>query len=83
MTTMTKPLRKANPVIKTVLAPNAPWPKWEQNPVVKKKPANHPKIKMDNSVLDYFSETRDEINKAKTSDKHRVRDRISGRFTFK
>lgn len=80
MNTMKKSLTKTNPAIKTVLAPNAPWPKWEKTPAVKRKSANHPTIKMDKSVLDYFAETRDEINMAKTSTKHRARDRLSGRF---
>lgn len=80
MNTMKKSLTKTNPAIKTVLAPNAPWPKWEKTPAVKRKSKNQSKIKMQELVLDYFAEARNEIEMAKTSTKHRARDRLSGRF---
>lgn len=35
---------------------------------------------MQELVLDYFAEARNEIEMAKTSTKHRARDRLSGRF---
>jgi len=69
---------------KTVLAPNAPWPKWEK---IESKPYHQRqvgnkivKIANDGS-LDYFLETHEEPNHYKTAIKHRARDKLSGRFT--
>jgi hypothetical protein len=69
---------------KTVLAPNAPWPKWE---TVEKKPyqkreAGNKIVKIPNEYnLDYFLQAREELNHYKTSSQHRTRDKFSWRFT--
>ena len=72
-------------VFKTVLAPNAPWPKWE---TVEKKPyrqrevgVKNVKIARENGSLDYFLQTHEELNHYKTASAHRTRDKLSGRFT--
>ena len=69
---------------KTVLAPNAPWPKWE---TVEKKPyrqrevgLKNVKIAMENYSLDYFLQTHEELNNHKAASAHRTRDKLSGRF---
>lgn len=71
-------------VFKTVLAPNAPWPKWE---TVEKKPyrqrevgVKNVRIARENNSLDYFLQTHEELNHYKTASKHRTRDKLSGRF---
>lgn len=70
---------------KTVLAPNAPWPKWE---TVEKKPYRQRevgnksvRISSENTSLDYFLKTHEELNHYKVASKHRTRDKLSGRFT--
>jgi len=77
--------------MKTVLAPNAPWPKTE--PV--KKPYRQRevglktvRISTENGSLDYFLSTHEELNRSKisatrskTASANRVRDKLSGRFT--
>jgi hypothetical protein len=68
---------------KTVLAPNAPWPKWE---TVEKKP--YRKREVGNKIvriahdgnLDYFLQTHEAPNHYKVASKHRTRDKLSGRF---
>jgi hypothetical protein len=71
--------------MKTVLAPNAPWPKQEMKSEPKSRkrqsPWRNPPPKL-NLVgdLDYFAEAREEINKSKTAIKSRVRDVTTGRF---
>lgn len=67
-----------NNLIKTVLAPNAPWPKQEAKPEPKprgrqtgwRKPA--PKLNLTGD-LDFFAEAHDQINQAKLAIKSRVR----------
>ena len=68
--------------MKTVLAPNAPWPKYDET-VVKvyrqpRPPA--PKLNLESLNVDYFKETYEELNQYKAASKHRVRDKLSGRF---
>ena len=70
---------------KTTLAPNAPWPKWE---TVEKKPQRQREVGMktvrialENTSLDYFSQTYEELNNYKTASAYRTRDKLSGRFT--
>ena len=69
---------------KTVLAPNAPWPKIEK---VEKKPHRKRetglktvRIAKENDSLDYFLQTHEELNHYKTASAHRTRDKLSGRF---
>jgi hypothetical protein len=62
-------------MIKTVLAPNAPWPKPEEKLI--KRPVAKVRIKHENAGLDYFLKTHEEL---KTSSKHQTRDKLSGRF---
>ncbi len=76
---------KNSTVYKTVLAPNAPWPKWE---TMEKKPYRQRevgtkivRIAKENDSLDYFLETNEELNHYKTASAHRTRDKLSGRFT--
>ena len=59
-------------MIKTVLAPNAPWPAIELKKTKKKE-----KIKF--SDLDYFAEVREEL-RVKNPKTHKVRDSTTGRF---
>jgi len=73
-----------NTSIKTGLAPNAPWPKWENQ---EKKPYRQRevglktvKIAREYVGVDYFKETREEINRCKIAAKSRTRDKLSGRF---
>ena len=71
--------------IKTVLAPNAPWPKWETAPAEKPKPPprrpgnNQPRIKFD-SDLDYLADTREQLKAIKNTQAPRARDLSTGRF---
>ena len=65
-------------MIKTVLAPNAPWPKPDEKLV--KRLLTKIKIKHENVGLDYFLDEHEELNKSKITTKHRVRDKLSGRF---
>ena len=69
---------------KTVLAPNAPWPKWE---TVEKKPYRQREVGLktvriakENDSLDYFLQTHEELNHYKAASAHRTRDKLSGRF---
>jgi hypothetical protein len=66
-------------VFKTVLAPNAPWPKWE---TVEKPKTSLKKVSIarENGNLDYFLQTYEELNNYKTASAHRTRDKLSGRF---
>jgi hypothetical protein len=69
-------------IYKTILAPNAPWPKASEIPVLKPKQkwkVIH--ISCENDNLDYFQETHDQLNRKKVASSHRVRDKLSGRFT--
>ena len=73
---------KNSTVFKTVLAPNAPWPKWETQ---EKKPSRvvglkTVRIDFDKTSLDYFLETHEELNQSKIATKSRIRDKLSGRF---
>jgi hypothetical protein len=68
---------------KTVLAPNAPWPT-----TVEKKPyrqrevgIKNVRIALENTSLDYFLQTHEELNHYKTASTHRTRNELSGRFT--
>ncbi len=64
--------------IKTILAPNAPWPKPEPAPIPKPKPKPKkkkkttkkaaPKIKLGNN-LDYFADAREQLQAIKDSKK--------------
>ena len=58
--------------MKTVLAPNAPWPKPDQP--LQPKPSKSVRIHIDSFGLDYFAEAREQIAK------HRQRDSVTGRF---
>ena len=58
---------------KTVLAPGAPWPKPDEKLTSRLKI----KIKNENVGLDYFLNTHEEL---KNIQKHRIRDKLSGRF---
>jgi hypothetical protein len=60
---------------KTVLAPNAPWPKPDEK--LLKRLVAKIKIKHENANLDYFLNSHEEL---KLSQKHRTRDKLSGRF---
>lgn len=69
---------------KTVLAPNAPWPKWE---TAEKKPYRQREVGLktvriakENDSLDYFLKTHEELNNYKAASSHRTRDKLSGRF---
>jgi len=62
-------------LVKTVLAPNAPWPKPDEKLV--KRFVARIKIKHENADLDYFLNSYDEL---KTTEKHSSRDKLSGRF---
>jgi hypothetical protein len=73
----------ASPKYKTVLAPNAPWPKLE----VEKKPYRQREVGLktvrilsENGSLDYFLKTHEELNKSKAAITHRKRDKLSGRL---
>jgi hypothetical protein len=61
--------------VKTVLVPNAPWPKLDEKLV--KRLVAKVKIKHENANLDYFLSTNEEL---KLTQKHRTRDKLSGRF---
>jgi hypothetical protein len=71
--------------MKTVLAPNAPWPKWETKTEPKSKKRQSawrnppPKLNLDGD-LDYFAEAREQISKTKLAVQSRVRDVTTGRF---
>jgi hypothetical protein len=58
---------------KTILAPGAPWPKPDEKLTNRLKI----KIKNENVGLDYFLNTHEEL---KNIQKHRIRDKLSGRF---
>jgi hypothetical protein len=62
-------------MFKTVLVPNAPWPKPEEKLI--KRLVAKVKIKHENGNLDYFLNSHEEL---KNSQKHRTRDKLSGRF---
>ena len=66
---------------KTVLAPNAPWPKWE---TVEKKPKKREKrlvkISTENTSLDYFLKNHEKLNNYKAASTYRTRDKLLGRF---
>jgi hypothetical protein len=62
-------------MFKTVLVPNAPWPKPDKK--LLKRLVAKVKIKHENGNLDYFLNSHDEL---KTTKKHRTRDKLSGRF---
>jgi hypothetical protein len=65
-------------MIKTVLAPNAPWPVWEEEEKPKHVPGKKAApIKFDRATLDYFAEAREQINNYK---RERPRDKSTGRF---
>jgi DNA polymerase III delta subunit len=72
---------KNSPVYKTVLAPNAPWPKWDKIPQKIERVTKTVRINFEKASLDYFLETHEELNKSKTASKSRTRDKLSGRFT--
>ena len=59
--------------MKTVLAPNAPWPDPNQNLCPKVK--SHVRIDTSSFELDYFADAREQI-----AQKHRLRDSATGRF---
>lgn len=72
------------PKIKTVLAPNAPWPKAE---IVEKKTQKKREVGKKTVIiapeefnLDYFKQAYEDINKSKIAIAHRNRDRLSGKF---
>jgi len=72
---------KNSPVYKTVLAPNAPWPKPEEIPVLKPKSSwRKVQIACENDNLNEFLQSYEESNKSKIATKSRVRDKLSGRF---
>ena len=71
--------------MKTVLAPNAPWPKWEEpkKPEVKtvKRKLRPPAPKLNLfGDLDYFAEAREQLNQSKIASKSRERSVTTGRF---
>lgn len=67
--------------MKTVLAPNAPWPKPEvTRPRGRQVGWRKVKIDCENADLDYFAKTHEELNQYKIASKHRVRDNTTGRF---
>jgi hypothetical protein len=59
--------------VKTVLAPNAPWPNPDQPLLQKVK--SHVRIDTSSFELDYFADAREQI-----AQKHRLRDSATGRF---
>jgi hypothetical protein len=67
--------------IKTVLAPNAPWPKQEKEPTPQakgwRKRGKNIKYSLE---LDYFAEAREQIQSIKSAKKPRARDITTGRF---
>jgi hypothetical protein len=69
-------------MIKTVLAPNAPWPQPEvkQEANLPKKRIRRSKVKLE---IDYefFKYTREQIQALKAAKRHSVRDVTTGRFT--
>lgn len=65
---------------KTVLAPNAPWPKWETVEKKKKTDKTPVRISTENMSLDYFLKNDEKLNKHKAASTHRTRDKLSGRF---
>ena len=68
--------------MKTVLAPNAPWPKHDEPVKVYRQPRPPaPKLNLESLNFDYFKETREELNQSKIATKSRIRDKLSGRFT--
>ena len=69
--------------MKTVLAPNAPWPKYDEAPVkVYRQPRPPaPKLNLECLNVDYFKEAREELNQSKTAAINRSRDKLSGRFS--
>ena len=71
--------------MKTILAPNAPWPKWDEpikpEPKTRKTKPRPPAPKLNLSgELDYFAEAREEINKSKVAAQSRAREGSTGRF---
>jgi hypothetical protein len=68
---------KNSPVYKTVLAPNAPWPKWDQIQPKIERVAKTVRINFEKASLDYFAETNEQLNNYKRA---RVRDPSTGRF---
>jgi len=70
-------------MIKTVLAPNAPWPKAETQAEKKTRQATYkktaPKLNLDGD-LDYFAQAREQISKSKLAVQSRARDVSTGRF---
>lgn len=65
---------------KTVLAPNAPWPKWEKVEKQKKIEKKTARISTENMSLDYFLKNDERPNNYKIASAHRTRDKLSGRF---
>jgi hypothetical protein len=69
---------------KTTLAPNAPWPKWEtvEKKQVPKRESSMKKVRiaLENTSLDYFAQTYEELHNHKIASKHSARDKLSGRF---
>jgi hypothetical protein len=69
--------------MKTVLAPNAPWPKWDEpeKPKTRKTKPRPPAPKLNLSGdLDYFAEAREQINQSKVASQSRARQGSTGRF---
>jgi len=63
-------------MIKTVLAPNAPWPKPDEKLVKRFAKKFVKRIKIESANLDYFLDAHEQL---KASPKHSNRDK-SGRF---
>lgn len=67
--------------MKTVLAKNAPWPNLQAKPEPKVRQPRPPAPKLNlGGDLDYFAETREQINKSKIAAKSRAREGSTGRF---
>lgn len=62
-------------MVKTVLVPNAPWPKPDVK--LEKRAMKTIRIKHENTGLDYFLSNHEEFKPAK---KHNTRDKLSGRY---
>ena len=68
--------------MKTVLAPNAPWPKYDEPVKVYRQPRPPaPKLNLECLNVDYFKESREELNQSKIAAINRSRDKLSGRFS--
>jgi hypothetical protein len=68
--------------MKTVLAPGAPWPTTEVKKPNRQREVGLKavRINFEKASLDYFLQTKEELNRSKVASNARDRDKQSGRF---